>query len=183
MKKRVVGTLSVVAAFGLLGLCVCTSCKKDKGSGDGAEMDSLVTVAPIMELEMEEILTDGSVSVGRPKGWKGYVTDYSIEVMKPMEENHSRKAIFMELMVYPMGMSDYLKQSSVPEESKVDEFTYGKNNWVVYDRTELGYPAVYLTEMASKTNVLCVRCSGFDVVDGTHPGVLQVLASVSIQDK
>ena len=177
MKKKL-----LTIGMTVLGMTWFTACTTGKMEKD-AEKDSLSAMSTITEDTMVNILEDGPISVPVPKGWHGYITNHSIELKKPLAQNKSRSLIFMEVMIYPMTVANYLKQSGLPAENKVGEYTLGENFWEAYDRSQQGYPAIYLTEFASKDSVLCVRTSGLDVTGVGNPEVEYILKGVKIQGK
>ena len=126
-------------------------------------------------------LEEDCFSVIVPDGWKGNIENHSIEVKKPRPDNTSRYSIFTETLVFEKSLEDYLKQSDVSEENKLGEYTIGKNKWVAYDKSERGYPVIYLTEYPSRNRVLCVRTSGIDVQGVGNPDVEMFLQGITLK--
>lgn len=177
--------MMAVAVLGMAGLSACTTGKTEQTEQTGTDSVnvSVETDASVKELELVKVLEDGPVSLSIPQDWEGKVKDHSIEVMKLMPENRSRKLVFLEVMVYQQSMAEYATQSGLTEEMRLGEFDFGENHWVVYDKSERGYPAVYLTEFGKNGSFLCVRASGIEVMGVGNPEVEQVLESVKIKEK
>ena len=177
MKKIITTTL-------LAGACAINfmACKGNAPSGE-QQTDSIKTenIKPTPTKPTGKLLEYDSFSVIVPKGWTGIITRQSIEVKKPIPGNESRVSIHIESLVFDMPLEAYVEQSEMTDEQKLGEYIFGEYKWIAYDRSERGYPVVYLTAYPSLDRVLCVGASGIDVQSAGNPDIESFLRGITLK--
>ncbi len=164
-----------------IGMCAASfiSCKKDAPKDTNE-------IANVKE-QPQKIKLSGSIqeeeafSIIVPDEWKMSKAHNSISIKKPRPDNGARFSIYIETLAFDMSMKEYLEQSEMAELKKLGEYTFGKYKWTVYDNSERGYPAMYLTEYPSRDRVLCVKASGMDVLGMGNPDVELFLEGISLK--
>lgn len=175
--------------FAALSAATLMACNNPSTTGNTSEVDSdsvvIVTMDTDLTLEVndtpQEIIEEKDFSVAVPQGWTVRSAENVIEVNKPYPENNSRFFIFTQSLAFDAPLEKYIESHDFTADKKLGECTIGDIKWVAYDKTDRGYPVVYLTSIPSTNGTLCVRAFGSQVEGLGNPDVEKILKGIKLK--